>query len=57
MATCDEVPDKSVRLLPRITADSVRLVWAAAPRLLIVSIVLKLLNGTGLAATLVFGRI
>jgi ATP-binding cassette subfamily B protein len=56
VASCDEVPDKSIRLLPRITADSVRLVWAAAPRLLIVSIVLKLLNGAGLAATLVFGR-
>ncbi|WP_246291705.1 ABC transporter ATP-binding protein [Lentzea indica] len=56
MVTCDEVPNKSIRLLPRITADSVRLVWAAAPRLLIVSIVLKLLNGVGLAATLVFGR-
>jgi hypothetical protein len=47
---------KSPRLLPRITGDAVRLVWAAAPRLLIASIGLKLLNGAGLAAALVFGR-
>jgi hypothetical protein len=41
---------KSLRLLPRITGDAVRLVWAAAPRLLVVSVGLKLLNGAGLAA-------
>jgi hypothetical protein len=56
VVTCDEVPNNSIRLPPRITADSVRLVWAAAPRLLIVSIVLKLLNGAGIAATLMFSR-
>jgi ATP-binding cassette subfamily B protein len=47
---------KSLKLLPRITADAVRLVWAANPRMLIASIALKLVNGAGLAAALVFGR-
>ena len=40
---------KSLRLLPHITADAVRLVWAANPRMLIASIGLKLINGAGLA--------
>jgi ATP-binding cassette, subfamily B, bacterial len=47
---------KSLRLLPRITADALRLVWAASPPLLLASIALKLVNGLGLAAALVFGR-
>src|SRR5262245_43993273 len=47
---------KSIRLLPRITADAVRLVWAANPRMFVASIALKLVNGIGLAAALVFGR-
>src|SRR5918993_3919364 len=47
---------KSLRLLPRITADAVRLVWAASPSLLLASIALKVVNGLGLAAALVFGR-
>lgn len=47
---------KSLRLLPRITADAVRLVWAASPRMLIASIALKLVNGAGLAAALVYSR-
>jgi ATP-binding cassette subfamily B protein len=47
---------KSLRLLPRITADAVRLVWAASPRMLIASIGLKLVNGAGLAVALVVGR-
>jgi ATP-binding cassette subfamily B protein len=47
---------KSLRLLPRITADAVRLVWAASPRMLIASIALKLINGAGLAVALIFGR-
>jgi hypothetical protein len=33
---------KSVRLLPSIARDAVRLVWAAAPRELTISIALKL---------------
>ena len=55
---CDEARHrpKSLRLLPRITADAVRLVWAASPRMLVASIALKLVNGTGLAVALVFGR-
>lgn len=47
---------KSLRLLPRITADAVRLVWAASPGMLLASIGLKLVNGAGLAAALIFGR-
>jgi ATP-binding cassette subfamily B protein len=47
---------KSIRLLPRITTDALRLVWAASPALLIASIGLKLVNGAGLAAALIFGR-
>jgi len=45
---------KSLRLLPRITVDAVRLVWAANPRMLIASIALKLVNGAGLATALIF---
>jgi ATP-binding cassette subfamily B protein len=60
--TCDELRQeaaerpKSLLLLPRITADAVRLVWAAAPRMLVASIALKLVNGLGLAVALVYSR-
>src|SRR6266542_3399231 len=47
---------KSLRLLPRITVDAIRLVWAANPRMLIASIALKLVNGAGLATALIFGK-
>jgi ATP-binding cassette subfamily B protein len=47
---------KSLLLLPRITVDAVRLVWAAAPRMLVASIALKLVNGVGLAVALVYSR-
>jgi len=47
---------RSLKLLPRITVDAVRLVWTASPRMLLASIALKLVNGAGLAATLVFAR-
>jgi ATP-binding cassette, subfamily B, bacterial len=47
---------KSLKLLPRITADAIRLVWSANPRMLLASIGLKLLNGAGLAAALIFSR-
>jgi ATP-binding cassette subfamily B protein len=47
---------RSLRLLPRITADAVRLVWAASSRLLVASVALKLVNGAGLATALIFGR-
>jgi ATP-binding cassette, subfamily B, bacterial len=60
--TCEQIQQeaaerpKSLLLLPRITVDAVRLVWAAAPRMLVASITLKLINGLGLAAALVFSR-
>jgi hypothetical protein len=53
--TCEQLEQeaaerpKSLKLLPRITADAVRLVWAASPRILIAGIALKLVNGAGLA--------
>src|SRR4029450_6933563 len=59
---CDQIQreaedrPKSLRLLPRITADAVRLVWAASPPVLLLSIVLKLVSGAGLAVALVFAR-
>jgi ATP-binding cassette subfamily B protein len=60
--SCEQVNEeaaerpRSLLLLPRITADAVRLVWAAAPRMLLASIALKVVNGVGLGAALVFGR-
>jgi ABC-type multidrug transport system fused ATPase/permease subunit len=60
--TCEQIKQeaaerpKSLLLLPRITVDAVRLVWAAAPRMLVASITLKLINGLGLAVALVFSR-
>lgn len=60
--SCDEMwqeaqeRPKSLKLLPRITTEAVRLVWAASPRMLLASIALKLVNGAGLAAALVFSR-
>jgi hypothetical protein len=60
--SCEDLPKKAqerpkpLRLLPRITVDAVRLVWAASPRMLVASIGLKLVNGAGLAVALVFGR-
>ena len=47
---------KSLRLLPRISADAVRLVWSASPSGLLASVALKLVNGVGLAAALLLGR-
>jgi len=47
---------KSLRLLPKITADAVRLVWAANLRMLVPSIGLKVVNGAGLAIALIFGK-
>jgi ATP-binding cassette subfamily B protein len=47
---------KSLRLLPRITAEALRIVWRAAPRPLIASIVLKLANGAGVAFALIFSK-
>jgi ATP-binding cassette, subfamily B, bacterial len=47
---------RSLRLLPRITADAIRLVWAASPRMLIASAGLKLVSGAALATALILGR-
>jgi ATP-binding cassette, subfamily B, bacterial len=47
---------KSIRLLPRITVDALRLVWSASPRMLVASIGLKLVNGAGLALALISSR-
>jgi ATP-binding cassette, subfamily B, bacterial len=47
---------KSIRLLPRICRDAVRLVWAASPSGLIASVALKMVSGVGLAAALLVGR-
>jgi ATP-binding cassette subfamily B protein len=60
--TCESLDEeagrrpKSIRLLPRISRDALRLVWAAAPRELVVSIALKLVSGAGLAIVLLLGR-
>src|SRR5258705_13874750 len=47
---------KSLRLLPRITADALRIVWRAAPRPLLASIALKLANGVGVGFALIFSK-
>jgi len=47
---------KSLRLLPRICADAVRLVWAASPRGLVASVALKLVNGVGVGVAVLLGR-
>lgn len=60
--TCEDLEQeardrpKSLRLLPRISRDAVRLVWAASPSGLLASVALKLINGAGLAAALLIGR-
>jgi ATP-binding cassette subfamily B protein len=60
--TCESLDEeasrrpKSIRLLPRISRDALRLVWAAAPRELLVSVALKLVSGAGLAVVLLLGR-
>jgi ATP-binding cassette subfamily B protein len=60
--TCDDLEEeardrpKSIRLLPRICADAIRLVWAASPSGLLASVALKLVNGVGVAAALLLGR-
>lgn len=60
--TCEDLDEeasrrpKSIRLLPRICRDAIRLVWAAGPRELLISVVLKLVGGAGLAVVLLLGR-
>ncbi|GAB2682518.1 ABC transporter ATP-binding protein [Kribbella swartbergensis] len=62
LPSCEDLYDeararpKSVRLLPSIMRDAVRLVWSAAPRELTISVVLKLVNGAGLALVFLLGK-
>jgi ATP-binding cassette, subfamily B, bacterial len=47
---------KLLRRLPGVAGDALRLVWAAGPRALLISVVLKAVSGLGLAAMLLLGR-
>jgi ATP-binding cassette, subfamily B, bacterial len=47
---------KLLRRLPSLTGDALRLVWAAGPRELLVSIALKVTGGLGLAVVVLLGR-
>jgi ATP-binding cassette subfamily B protein len=47
---------KLLRRLPSLTGEALRLVWAAGPRELLVSVALKVTGGLGLAAVLLLGR-
>ena len=49
-------PAQVTQAAARITAEALRMVWRLRPRMLIASIGLKLVNGAGLAAALIFGR-
>jgi ATP-binding cassette, subfamily B, bacterial len=50
-----EVP-RSLRRLPGLCRQAVRLVWAAGPRELLASLAIKVVNGAGLAVVLLLGR-
>jgi hypothetical protein len=60
--TCEELDaetrsrPRSVRLLPRICHDAVRLVWTASCSGLAASFALKLVNGVGVAVARLLGR-
>ncbi len=47
---------KSLRQLPRLCLEAVRMVWAAAPRLLLISVAFKLVNAAALGGMLLLGR-
>jgi ATP-binding cassette subfamily B protein len=62
---CDELFDiikgstndpELLRRLPRLAGDAFRLVWAAGPRELLISVALKVAGGLGLAVVLLLGR-
>ncbi len=62
---CDELFDiikgstndpELLRRLPRLAGDALRLVWAAGPRELLISVALKVAGGLGLAVVLLLGR-
>jgi ATP-binding cassette, subfamily B, bacterial len=48
--------DRSLRHLPRLCREAVRLVWAAGRRELLVVLAIKAVNGIGLAAVLLLGK-
>ena len=48
--------DRSLRHLPRLCREAVRLVWAAGRRELLVVLAVKAVNGIGLAAVLLLGK-
>jgi ATP-binding cassette subfamily B protein len=48
--------DRSLRHLPRLCREAVRLVWAAGRRELLVVLAIKTVNGLGLAAVLLLGK-
>ncbi len=48
--------DRSLRRLPRLCREAVRLVWAAGRRELLVVLAIKAVNGLGLAAVLLLGE-
>jgi ATP-binding cassette, subfamily B, bacterial len=48
--------DRSLRRLPRLCREAVQLVWAAGRRELLVVLVIKAVNGVGLAAILLLGK-
>jgi ATP-binding cassette subfamily B protein len=48
--------DRSLRRLPRLCREAVQLVWAAGRRELLIVLVIKAVNGLGLAAVLLLGK-
>ncbi|HEU4897695.1 MAG TPA: ABC transporter ATP-binding protein [Actinomycetota bacterium] len=48
--------NRSLRHLPRLCREAVRLVWAAGPRELLVVLAIKVVNGLGLALVLLLGK-
>jgi hypothetical protein len=48
--------ERSLRRLPRLCREAVQLVWAAGRRELLVVLVIKAVNGLGLAVVLLLGK-
>ena len=47
---------RSLRRLPGLCREAIRLVWAAGPRELLVVLAIKAVNGIGLAVVLLLGK-
>ena len=47
---------RSLRRLPGLCREAIRLVWAAGPRELLVVLAIKAVNGIGLTVVLLLGR-